>query len=109
MRARRVTSIVALAALESLLVGGAFRAADGPALTTPGSPTIVVNAPHQRALSWAPSTWVSEPTGEGPISYEVKATLSPNTYRPLGTTITLTDLVPGTTYRIAVAARARGG
>ncbi|MBM0233875.1 fibronectin type III domain-containing protein [Micromonospora sp. STR1_7] len=108
MRPRRVTVAVAVAALASLLVVGVARA-DGPAISTPGSPTVVANEPYQLTLSWTPSTWV----GERPISYEVQVPLGPNTYRLLGTTtdtaITLTDLAPGTTYRIAVAARALGG
>ena len=111
MPARRVTAAVALAALASLLAVNAARA-DGPAISTPGTPTVVVNEPHQLTLSWAPSAWV-EPGAEQPINYEVQVPLGPNTYRFLGsttdTTITLTDLAPGTTYRIAVAARALGG
>lgn len=106
MSARRVAATVALAALASLLAVNAARA-DGPAISTPGTPTVVANEPHQLTLSWAPSTWV-EPGTEQPINYEVQVPLGPNTYRFLGsttdTTITLTDLAPGTTYRIAVAA-----
>ncbi|MFJ6164939.1 cellulose binding domain-containing protein [Micromonospora orduensis] len=112
MSARRVTAAVAVAALASLLVIGAARA-DGPAISTPGSPTVLVNEPHQLTLSWTPSTWIGDPAAEQPINYEVQVPLGPNTYRWLGTTtdttITLTDLAPGTTYRIAVAARALGG
>ncbi|MEU5780395.1 cellulose binding domain-containing protein [Micromonospora lupini] len=113
MRARRVTTSVVLAALASLPVAAPARADDTPALTTPGSPMVLANEPHQLTLSWAPATWAGEPTGDGPISYEVQAPLGPYTYRLLGTTtattLTLTDLAPGTTYRIAVAARAPGG
>ncbi|MFF0150669.1 cellulose binding domain-containing protein [Micromonospora sp. NPDC005203] len=112
MPARRVTAAVALAALASLLAVDTARA-DGPAISTPGSPTVVVNQPHQLTLSWAPSTWIGDPAAEQPINYEVQVPLGPNTYRWLGTsidsTITLTELAPGTTYRIAVAARALGG
>ncbi|MEU4470264.1 cellulose binding domain-containing protein [Micromonospora sp. NPDC023888] len=112
MSARRLTAAVALAALASLLAVDVARA-DGPAISTPGSPTVVVNQPHQLTLSWAPSTWVGDPAAEHLINYEVQVPLGPNTYRWLGTsidtTITLTDLAPGTTYRIAVAARALGG
>ncbi|MEU1585551.1 cellulose binding domain-containing protein [Micromonospora sp. NPDC005710] len=111
MPARRVTAAIALAALASLLAVGVARA-DGPAISTPGTPTVVSNDPHQLTLSWAPSVWV-EPGAEQPINYEVQVPLGPNTYRFLGsttdTTITVTDLAPGTTYRIAVAARALGG
>ncbi|MEK8107934.1 fibronectin type III domain-containing protein [Micromonospora sp. M12] len=78
----------------------------------PGSPTVVANGPHQLTLSWAPSTWIGDPAAEQPINYEVQAPLGPNTYRWLGTTtdttITLTDLAPGTRYLIRVAARALG-
>ncbi|MET8088566.1 cellulose binding domain-containing protein [Micromonospora sp. NPDC005220] len=114
MPARRVTAAasIALAALASLLAVNAARA-DGPAISTPGTPTVVANQPHQLTLSWAPSAWVDESGAEQPINYEVQVPLGPNTYRFLGsttdTTITLTDLAPGTTYRIAVAARALGG
>ncbi|MFD6562698.1 cellulose binding domain-containing protein [Micromonospora profundi] len=112
MSARRVTAAVAVAALASLLAVNAARA-DGPAISTPGTPTVVANGPHQLTLSWTPSTWIGDPAAEQPISYEVQVPLGPNTYRWLGTTpdttITLTDLAPGTTYRIAVAARALGG
>ncbi|MEU8331452.1 cellulose binding domain-containing protein [Micromonospora sp. NPDC048839] len=112
MRLLRVTAAVVLAALASLLAVDAARA-DGPAISTPGGPTVVVNQPHQLTLSWAPSTWIGDPAAEQPINYEVQVPLGPHTYRWLGTsidsTITLTDLAPGTTYRIAVAARALGG
>ncbi|MCF0093101.1 cellulose binding domain-containing protein [Micromonospora sp. MH99] len=113
MRARRVTAVVALAVLASLLTVASARADDTPALTTPGSPTVLANEPHRLTLTWAPAAWAGEPTGDGPISYEVQVPLGPYTYRLLGTTtattLTLTDLAPGTTYRIAVAARAPGG
>ncbi|MFF5052130.1 fibronectin type III domain-containing protein [Micromonospora sp. NPDC000663] len=112
MSARRVTAAVAVAALASLLAITAARA-DGPAISTPGSPVVVANEPHQLTLAWTPSTWIGDPAAEQPINYEVQVPLGPNTYRWLGTTtdttITLTDLAPGTTYRIAVAARALGG
>ncbi|MFF5177661.1 fibronectin type III domain-containing protein [Micromonospora sp. NPDC000316] len=112
MRARRVTATIALAALASLLTVHAARA-DGPAISTPGSPTVVANEPHRLTLTWTPSAWVGEPAGDGPISYEVQVPLTHNTYRLLGTTtdttITVTDLAPSTTYRIAIAARALGG
>ncbi|WP_406082462.1 fibronectin type III domain-containing protein [Micromonospora zamorensis] len=112
MSARRVAAVVALAALASLLAVNAA-SADGPAISTPGNPVVVANEPHQLTLSWAPSTWIGDPAAEQPINYEVQALLGPNTYRWLGTTldttITLTDLAPGTTYRIAIAARALGG
>lgn len=112
MSARRVTAAVAVAALASLLAVNAARA-DGPVISTPGAPMVVANGPHQLTLSWTPSTWIGDPDAEQPINYEVQAPLGPNTYRWLGTTldttITLTDLAPGTTYRIAVAARALGG
>ncbi|MET8362207.1 cellulose binding domain-containing protein [Micromonospora sp. NPDC005194] len=112
MRARRVT-VVVLAALASLLAAAPARADDTPALTTPGSPTVLTNEPHQLTLTWTPAAWAGEPTGDGPITYEVQVPLGPYTYRLLGTTtattLTLTDLAPGTTYRIAVAARASGG
>ncbi|MEU8086031.1 cellulose binding domain-containing protein [Micromonospora sp. NPDC049101] len=112
MPARHFTAAVVLAALASLLAVDAARA-DGPAISTPGAPTVVANHPHQLTLSWAPSTWVGDPSAEQPINYEVQVPLGPHTYRWLGTstdtTITLTDLAPATTYRIAVAARALGG
>ncbi|MBM0274683.1 fibronectin type III domain-containing protein [Micromonospora tarensis] len=115
MRARRVTVTAALAALASLLAVAAVTTAhaDGPAISTPGSPTVLANEPRRLTLSWTPSSWVDDPTNEQPINYEVQLPLGPNTYRFLGattdTTITLTDLAPGTTYRIAIAARALGG
>ncbi|MFI6268428.1 cellulose binding domain-containing protein [Micromonospora zamorensis] len=112
MSARRVAAVVALAALASLLAVNAA-SADGPAISTPGNPVVVANEPHQLTLSWAPSTWIGDPAAEQPINYEVQALLGPNTYRWLGTTldttITLTDLAPGTTYWIAIGARALGG
>ncbi|MGA5306584.1 fibronectin type III domain-containing protein [Micromonospora taraxaci] len=113
MSPRRAIAVAAVAALASLLAVNVAHADDGPAISTPGSPTVVVNEPHQLTLTWTPSTWIDgQGTGQ-PINYEVQVPLGPNTYRWLGTTedttITLTDLAPGTTYRIAVAARALGG
>ncbi|MET8277282.1 cellulose binding domain-containing protein [Micromonospora sp. NPDC005174] len=112
MHARRVIAAVTVAALASLLAVTGARA-DGPAISTPGTPMVVANGPHQLTLRWTPSTWIGDPAAEQPINYEVQAPLGTNTYRWLGTTldttITLTDLAPGTTYRIAVAARALGG
>lgn len=113
MRARRVIPAVALAALLSLSAVTAARADDTPALTTPGAPVVVADEPHRLTLSWAPSTWVSEPGSERPITYEVLMPLGPNVYRGLGSTqtptITLTNLAPGTEYRIAIQAHAIGG
>ncbi|MGC5330590.1 hypothetical protein [Micromonospora sp. DT62] len=57
MRARRVTLAAVLAALLSPFAVGAARADDTPALTTPGSPVVVVDEPHRLTLSWTPSTW----------------------------------------------------
>ncbi|MEU8044333.1 hypothetical protein AB0B71_09340 [Micromonospora echinofusca] len=68
MRVRRVTTAVVLAALLGPLAVDAARADDAPALTTPGSPVVVVDQPHLLTLSWAPSTWVGEPAGEEPIT-----------------------------------------
>lgn len=113
MSVRRVCTVVALAALVGLTAAAPARADDLPALTTPGSPTVLTNEPHQLTLSWTPAAWAGEPTSDGPISYEVQVPLGPHVYRLLGTTtattLTLTDLAPGTTYRITIAARALGG
>ncbi|MEH0975263.1 cellulose binding domain-containing protein [Micromonospora sp. CPCC 205546] len=113
MRVRRVTTAVVLAALLGPLAVDAARADDAPALTTPGSPVVVVDQPHHLTLSWTPSTWVGEPAGEEPITYEVRAQLGPHVYRSLGsttaTTLTLTDLAPGSEYRLVVNAHTLGG
>ncbi|MEU7994060.1 cellulose binding domain-containing protein [Micromonospora sp. NPDC049060] len=113
MRARRVTLAVVLAALLSPFAVGAARADDTPALTTPGSPVVVVDEPHRLTLSWTPSTWVGEPAGAEPITYEVRARLGPYVYRSLGsttaTTLTLTNLAPGSEYRLVVSAYTLGG
>lgn len=113
MRLRRVPTVVVLAALVSVTAVAPARADDTPALTTPGSPAVLVNEPHRLTLTWAPAAWAGTPPGDGPISYEVQVPLGPHTYRLLATTtattLTLTDLAPGTTYRIAIAARAPGG
>lgn len=110
MRARRVTTVTLLAALLSVLAVNVARADDQPRLTTPGSPVVLANKPHALTLSWAPSTWASDPAGEDPISYEVRALIGANVYRSFGstsaTTLTVTDLAPGTEYRIAIAAYA---
>ncbi len=111
MRARRVTATAAAAALVSLVAVGVARADDTPALTTPGAPVVVANEPHRLSLTWTPSTWRGEPGG--PITYDVRSPIGPNAYRGLGSTqtnaVTLTDLAPGTDYRIALQAYAVGG
>ncbi|TDC81823.1 glycosyl hydrolase family 5 [Micromonospora sp. KC606] len=119
MRARRVTLVTALAALLSALAVTAARAADDPALTTPddpalttpGAPVVVANEARRLTLAWSPATWKGEPGG--PITYDVLSPVGPNAYRGLGSTqdltITLTNLAPGTAYRIAVQAYAIGG
>ncbi|SCL53465.1 Fibronectin type III domain-containing protein [Micromonospora citrea] len=113
MRARSVTTVAALAGLLSLLAVGTARADDAPALTTPGSPVVVTNEPHHLTLAWAPSAWAGEPAGEEPITYEVRAQLGPHVYRALGTTtattLTLTNLAPGSEYRLVVGAYTLGG
>ncbi|MFF3865581.1 cellulose binding domain-containing protein [Micromonospora sp. NPDC001898] len=113
MHARRVIATAAVAALLSLLAVTAAQADDTPALTTPGVPVVVVDEPHRLTLSWTPSSWVDEPEGAGPIRYQVMMPLGPHTYRGLGdvdtSSITLTDLAPGTDYRIAIQAYAIGG
>ncbi|MEQ4302613.1 cellulose binding domain-containing protein [Plantactinospora sp. B6F1] len=110
MRARRVTAVSVLAALLSLLAVGVARADDPPRLTTPGVPVVLANEPHALTLTWAPATWASEPAGEDPIGYEVRVLIGTNVYRSLGrtgtTTFTVTDLAPGTEYRIAIGAYA---
>ncbi|MFD6752864.1 cellulose binding domain-containing protein [Micromonospora gifhornensis] len=113
MRARRFTLVAFLAATLGLSGTAIAYAADDPIiLTTPGAPVVVTNEPHLLTLSWAPSTWIGEP-GATPIRHEVRAWLGPNTYRSLGTTtgtdLTLTDLAPGTEYRLTVWASTSGG
>ncbi|TDB75840.1 cellulose binding domain-containing protein [Micromonospora sp. KC723] len=111
MRARRVTLVATLAALLSALAVTAARAAEEPALTTPGAPVVVANEAHRLTLAWSPATWKGEPGG--PITYDVLSPVGPHAYRGLGSTqdptITLTNLAPGTAYRIAVQAYAIGG
>ncbi|GAB3968095.1 cellulose binding domain-containing protein [Plantactinospora veratri] len=110
MRARRVTAVSLLAALLSLLAVGVARADDQPRLTAPGVPVVLANEPHALTLTWAPATWASDPAGEDPITYEVRVLIGANVYRNLGstsaTTLTVTDLAPGTEYRIAIGAYA---
>lgn len=110
MRARRVTAVTLLAALLSLLAVGVARADESPRLTTPGAPIVLANEPHALTLTWAPATWADEPADDGPISYEVRVLLGTNVYRGVGstnaTTLTVTDLAPGTEYRIAIGAYA---
>ncbi|MEU6073330.1 cellulose binding domain-containing protein [Micromonospora sp. NPDC047074] len=110
MRVRRITAVAAVAASLSMLAVGVARADDTPALTTPGSPVVVLDEPHRLTLSWTPSTWVGEPAGEDPITYEVRVQLGPHVYRGLGsttaTTLTLTNLAPGSDYRLVVSAYA---
>lgn len=110
MRARRVTAVTLLAALLSLLAVGVARADDSPRLTTPGVPVVLANEPHALTLTWTPATWASDPAGEDPIIYEVRALIGTNVYRGLGstsaTTLTVTSLAPGTEYRIAISAYA---
>ncbi|TDC43078.1 cellulose binding domain-containing protein [Micromonospora sp. KC213] len=111
MRARRVTIVTALAVLLSALAVTAARAADDPALTTPGAPVVVANEARRLTLAWSPAVWKGEPGG--PVTYDVLSPVGPNAYRGLGSTqeptITLTDLAPGTAYRIVVQAYAIGG
>lgn len=110
MRVRRVTAVTVIAALLSLGAAGVARADDEPRLTAPGTPTVLANEPHAVTLTWAPSTWASEPAGEDPITYEVRVLLGTNVYRGVGTTtdttLTVTGLAPGTDYRIAIGAYA---
>lgn len=110
MRARRVTAVTLAAALLSLLAAGVAAADDQPRLTTPGVPVVLANEPHALTLAWTPATWASEPAGEDPITYEVRAVIGTNVYRGLdtttATTLTVTDLAPGTEYRIAISAYA---
>jgi hypothetical protein len=112
MRARRVTLVALLGILLGLSGTAVAHAADDPVLTTPGAPVVVANEPHLLTLTWAPSTWIGEPGGT-PIRHEVRAWLGPNVYRSLGTTtgtdLTLTDLAPGTPYRLTVWAYADTG
>lgn len=112
MSARRVTLVVALAAMLGLAGTAVAHAADDPVLTTPGAPVVVTNEPHQLTLTWAPSDWIGEP-GQTPIRHEVRAWVGPNVYRILGTTtdadLTLTNLAPGTEYRLTVWAYADRG
>jgi hypothetical protein len=110
MQARRVTAVTILAALLSLLAVGVAGADEQPRLTAPGVPVVLANEPHALTLTWAPATWASEPAGEDPIIYEVRVLINANVYRSLGstsaTTLTVTDLAPGSEYRIAIGAYA---
>ncbi|WP_341719268.1 cellulose binding domain-containing protein [Micromonospora sp. FIMYZ51] len=112
MRVRRVTLVAVLATALGLSGAAVAHAADDPVLTAPGAPVVVANEPHRLTLTWAPSTWVGEPGGT-PIRHEVRAWLGTNTYRSLGTTtgtdLTLTDLAPGTEYRLTVWAYTDAG
>ncbi|MCZ7420699.1 fibronectin type III domain-containing protein [Verrucosispora sp. WMMA2121] len=112
MSARRVTLVAVLGIVLGLSGTAVAHAADDPVLTTPGAPVVVANEPHQLTLTWAPSTWIGEPGGT-PIQHEVRAWLGPNVYRSLGTTtgtdLTLTDLAPGTEYRLTVWAYTNAG
>ncbi len=113
MRARRVTLAAALAGLLSLAATAAAQAADDPVvLTTPGAPVVTADEPHRLALTWTASTWLGQPR-DAPITHEVRAWVGPNVYRSLGTTtgttITLTDLAPGTEYRLTVWAYTDNG
>ncbi|WP_203992195.1 cellulose binding domain-containing protein [Micromonospora lutea] len=112
MSARRVTLVLLLAATLGLSGTAVAHAADDPVLTTPGVPVVVTNEPHLLSLTWTPSDWIGEP-GTPPIRHEVRAWIGPNVYRSLGTTtgtsLTLTDLAPGTEYRLTVWAYVNGG
>ncbi|NGM16123.1 cellulose binding domain-containing protein [Verrucosispora sioxanthis] len=112
MSARRVTLVAVLGIVLGLSGTAVAHAADDPVLTTPGAPVVVANEPHRLTLTWSPSTWIGEP-GATPIQHEVRAWLGPNVYRSLGTTtgtdLTLTDLAPGTEYRLTVWAYTNAG
>lgn len=112
MHAPRVITTVLVTALSSLLAVGVARADTPARLTTPGTPVVEANEPHRLTLSWAPATWLDEPSGQDTIRYEVRGLIGSNVYRGLGTTsettFTVTDLAPGTEYRIAVSAYATG-
>jgi hypothetical protein len=113
MRIRRVTAITVLAGLLSLAATAVAHAADDPVvLTTPGAPVVVADEPHQLSLTWTPATWIGEPR-DVPITHEVRAWVGANVYRSLGTTtgtsITLTNLSPGSEYRLTIWASTEGG
>lgn len=112
MRTRRVLVTALVTALSSGLAAGVARADDPPRLTAPGTPVVVANEPHRLTLSWAPATWVDEPSGEDTIEYEVWGLIGSNVYRTFGrtgdTTFTVTSLAPGTAYQIAISAFATG-